>query len=189
MAVEHSEIVRDSADYAEILAEVFVETVQRYTADAMHCDYCGEEITRSLMECLQYVYLHGASPVREIACGLQVSVSAGSQLVDRLVKKGLVTRSENQADRRLTHVELTDSGRQIVEKMRESRSKWFESIMKNMPEEMRLAFLEGLEGFLKVSLADTENIDRACVKCGMEHVSFCVINKLKSKRADIRPAQ
>ncbi|MHB9036924.1 MAG: MarR family winged helix-turn-helix transcriptional regulator [Armatimonadota bacterium] len=187
MAVEHNGIVRDSAEYAEILAEVFVETVQKATADAMHCEYCGEDVTRALMECLQYVYLHGSSPIREIACGLQVSLSAGSQLVDRLVKKGLVTRSENQTDRRLTHIELTEDGRDAVRKMRQRRSDWFEAIVKCMSENKRLALLEGLESFLKVSLANTENIDRACAKCGMEHVSFCVINKLKTERAEIRP--
>jgi DNA-binding MarR family transcriptional regulator len=187
MTVEHSGIVRDSAEYAEILAEVFMETVQKANASAMQCEYCGEDITRALMECLQHVYIHGASPIREIAGGLQVSLSAGSQLVDRLVKKGLVTRSENQTDRRLTHIELTSAGRDVVKKMLERRSKWFETIMKSMPEQKRLALLEGLESFLKISLADTENIDRACVKCGMEHVSFCVINKLKNERAEACP--
>ncbi|MEN6357451.1 MAG: MarR family transcriptional regulator [Armatimonadota bacterium] len=182
MTAERNEINRDSAQYAEIIAEVFVETVQKAASDAMYCQHCGEEITRSLMECLQYVFLHGASPIRKIAIGLEVSLSAASQLVDRLVKKGLVTRSEDVTDRRLTSIELTDAGRGVVEGMRQRKSKWFETVIESMPEKKRLALLEGLESFLKASLADVQNIDRACVKCGMEHVSFCVINKLKAER-------
>jgi len=108
--------------------------------------------------------------------------------VDRLVKKDLVTRTETQEDRRFTCIELTDAGRQVVEDMRKRRSKWFTAIIDSLPKYQRCAFLEGLESFIKASLEDSQNIDRACVKCGMEHVSFCVINKLKSQR-DNRPQQ
>ena len=188
MSVEHGEIKRDSSEYAEILAEVFVEAVHKAASEAMVCEHCGDQITRSLMECLQYVYLHGPSSIREISSGLEVTLSAGSQLVDRLVKKDLVTRTETQEDRRFTCIELTDAGRQVVEDMRKRRSKWFTAIIDSLPKYQRCAFLEGLESFIKASLEDSQNIDRACVKCGMEHVSFCVINKLKSQR-DNRPQQ
>ncbi|MCE5198920.1 MAG: MarR family transcriptional regulator [Armatimonadota bacterium] len=186
MSLEQSGIVRDSTEYAEILAEAFVEVVQKAAKDAMCCEFASDEITPALMECLQYVYLHGASPIREIALGLEISVSAGSQLVDRLVKKDLVTRRENQEDRRLIVVELTDAGRELVKQMRKRRSSWFESVVNALPEPKRRALLEGLEGFLEVSLSREDKIDRACVKCGMEHVSFCVINKLKDERTSAR---
>ncbi len=188
-AVEHSHPVRDSAEYAEIIAEVFVEAVRKKATAAMCCDYESEEITPSLMECLQYVYLHGPSPVREIACGLEVSVSAASQLVDRLVRKGLTTRRENEEDRRLTSVELTETGAELVRQMRERRLRWFESVVNAMPESKRRSFLDGLEGFLKVALAGEENIDRACVRCGMVHVPFCVVNRIKSERSEVKRQQ
>jgi len=181
--VERNEVARDSAEYAEIIAEVFVETVVKATNSAMYCEYDQEEITPSLMHCLHYLYLHGPDSVRDIAAGLEISLSAASQLVDRLVKKGLVTRKENEDDRRLTSVELASAGSVLVEQMRERRSKWFESIIDQMPEAKRCALLDGLEGFLKVSLAHEVNIDRACVKCGMVHVPFCVVNKVKNERA------
>ena len=183
--MERAGLARDSSQYAEIIAEVFVETVGKSAREAMSCEHGHEEITPSLMECLQYVYLHGASPVRKIAWGLEVSLSAASQLVDRLVKKGLVTRRENESDRRLTEVELTSAGTQVVKQMRKRRSEWFALIVQSMPRSKRQALTEGLEGFLKVALANEENIDRACVRCG-EHAPFCVVNKIKSQRAKIR---
>lgn len=184
--MKQGEISRNSMEYAEIVADVFVETVQKAAREAMYFEYDGEEITPSLMECLQYVYLHGASPIRRIADGLEVSLSAGSQLVDRLYKKGLVTRHESESDRRLTEVELTDAGRGIVEQMRKRRSEWFASIVDAMPESRREAMLSGLEAFLKIALASEDNIDRACVRCGMEHVAFCVVNKVRSERTETR---
>jgi hypothetical protein len=68
--------------------------------------------------------------------------------------------------------------------MRKRRSAWFNAIVSAMPQADQECFLEGLESFLQVSLADEENLDRACVKCGMEHVSSCVISKIKIERAE-----
>lgn len=180
-AVELSDVSRDSAEYAEIVADIFVETVRK-SAGKLECGDQEIEITPALMECLQYVYLHGASPIREIANGLEVSLSAGSQLVERLVKKSLATRRDSEEDRRLTKVELTEAGREAVRQMRKRKSEWFDNILEAMPHSQRKAFREGLESFLGVALADGDNVDRACVRCGMEHVPFCVVNKVKSKR-------
>ena len=78
------QVSRDSSEYAEILAEIFIETMGKSTERQTCSD---ADITPALMECLQYVYLHGPSPVHQIASGLEMTISGASQLVDRLVKK------------------------------------------------------------------------------------------------------
>jgi MarR family transcriptional regulator, organic hydroperoxide resistance regulator len=180
-AVEGEHVSRDSAEYAEIVAEVFIETMRK-SAGRLTCADSDTDITPALMECLQYVYLHGASYIREIAGGLEISLSAASQLVERLVKKGMVTRSENEHDRRLTSVDLTEPGRDAVRQMRGRKSEWFDSIIQAMPQSQRRAFRDGLESFLKIALSGEDDVDRACVRCGMEHVAFCVVNKVMNKR-------
>lgn len=179
--MERGDVSRDSAEYAETLAEVFVEMMQKAGSKSALCED-DPEITPALMECLQYVYLHGASPIRQIADGLEISLSAASQLVDRLVRKSLVTRRENEQDRRLSDVELTREGESHVVAMRQRKSQWFDDILRGIPASHRKGFREGLESFLGVALASEENVDRACVKCGIEHAAFCVVNKVKSKR-------
>lgn len=175
-----SKVSRDSNEYAEILAEVLAETVRKSAGKAMGVECGSEEVTPALMECLQYVYLHGPSPIRQIAYGLEISLSAASQLVDRLVRKELATRRENQTDRRLTQVELTDTGRDAVRQMRQRKSEWFDSVLDSMPAERRRWLRDGLESFLEAALTGTSNPESACCKCGMEHVSFCVVNKVKN---------
>lgn len=175
---------RNSSEYAEMLADVFVETVRKAAVGAVHSEPGGEEITPSLMQCLQFVYLHGDSPVREIASGLGITLSAASQLVDKLVKRGLATRRESEDDRRLTRVGLTECGATVVRQARDRRSAWFESMLDAMPEPRRKALVEGMESFLRAALAREDNIDRACVKCGLEHNTFCVISKLKAERGE-----
>src|SRR5512140_1993868 len=95
-------VQRDSSDYLELLAEVFAEIVQR----GMESRYIGKtsdpEVTPALMQCLQYIYLHGPCSIGRIAEGLSVSVPASSQLVDRLAHRNLVSRQESDEDRRTT---------------------------------------------------------------------------------------
>jgi len=182
MRAQDGEISRDSTEYAEILAEIFVETLSKSADRALCCENEQEEITASLMECLQFVYLHGPSSIGEIAGGLEITLSAASQLVDRLVRKELTLRRENEVDRRQTSVELTAAGRRLVEDVRRRKSEWFASVLKAMPRAERASLREGLESFLKVALAQDEKVEQACVRCGMEHVPFCVVNKVRSER-------
>lgn len=183
--MERADTSRDSAEYAEMVAEVFVETMRKSLGKYAACT-CEAEVTPALTECLQYVYLHGPSPVRQIAAGLEISLSGASQLVDRLVKKSLATRRDDEQDRRLTTVELTAEGEEHVRATRQRKSEWFDSIFEGMPATQRKALREGLEGFLRVALADEDDVDRACVRCGIEHTASCIVSKVKSKRVSAR---
>lgn len=53
----------------------------------------------------------------------QVSLATQARTVDALVRSGLVVRAENAADRRAVRLEVTDRGRQIVEKARHLRAR------------------------------------------------------------------
>lgn len=55
--------------------------------------------------------------VHELADALTISAPAASGLVDRLAAKGLVTRVEDNADRRVRHVMITDAGRTMLSQM------------------------------------------------------------------------
>ncbi|NLN79268.1 MAG: MarR family transcriptional regulator [Armatimonadetes bacterium] len=180
IAVEQEMTSRDCNEYTEMVAEVFVDTIRK-SAIKSACPDPDGEITQALMECLQYVYLHGASPIRQIAAGLEISLSAASQLVDRLVKKNMVTRSQSKSDRRLTQVELTEAGQTAVREMRQRKTEWFDSILEAMSPSHRRALRDSLESFLALALETRDDADRACVRCGMGNVQSCIINKLKNK--------
>lgn len=168
---------KDSVEYLEILSGIFAELVRK-SASARESQN-SDDITPSLIQCLQHIYLHGPSSIRGIATGLSITFPAVSQLVDRLVKKGLVTREEGKEDRRFASVNLTDEGRATVLEARASRSKWLRDILDKMPGEKREALVDNLEEFIRIALETTGNIEEACVRCGIDHLAFCVVNKAK----------
>jgi len=68
---------------------------------------------------------HGRSAgVSEIGDKLGVTSAAASQAVDRLVQIGLIERTELPQDRRAKRLELSQKGRELIEKGIEARSSW-----------------------------------------------------------------
>jgi len=62
-----------------------------------------------------------------VAIYLGLSRPATSQLVDRLVRIGLVRRAEGTVDRRQRHVILTAKGRSLVDRVAAARAARFDS--------------------------------------------------------------
>jgi DNA-binding MarR family transcriptional regulator len=166
-------LARDSIEYLEILADVFAELVQKHEFQA------SDDITPSLLQCLQFIYLHGPTSIRKIAAGLSVTVPAASQLVDRLVVKELVTREHSKKDRRCANVGLTDEGKVMILNARSLRSKWIKAIVERMTEDHREVLVNSMEEFIRLALETHGCIDDACIRCGIDHLAFCVVSKAR----------
>jgi DNA-binding MarR family transcriptional regulator len=59
--------------------------------------------------------------IKDIADGLGLSFPATSRAVDGLLKKGLITRTEAEHDRRIKQIALTPAGREITRQLFELR--------------------------------------------------------------------
>ena len=167
---------RESVEYAEVLSEVFVAFVERSLGRGAADTEGG--LTQALGDCLHFVYLHGVCSVGRIAQGLGVSEPAASQLVDRLLRRGLVKRGEDERDRRLTRISLTETGMSAASRNKAARQKAFARTFDRMDVGIRRSFVLGLESFLAVALGDEEEIEKFCARCGIDHVAFCVVNRI-----------
>ena len=169
-------VERNSTDYLELLAEVFAEIVGK-GIENRRAKTADGEVTPALMQCLQYIYQHGPCSIGRIADGLSISVPGSSQLVDRLSHRDLVTRHESEDDRRLTRVDLTEAGRDAVRRARSERDRWFLELCDKLSEEKRRALVDSLEEFIFLALTTEQDVEQACVKCGIDHLAFCVLNR------------
>ena len=64
----------------------------------------------------------GDSTLSEIADLMRMSAPSISQMIDRLVEIDLVSRSEDQADRRRKRIAVTPKGQRLLERLYEARS-------------------------------------------------------------------
>ena len=80
-------------------------------------------ISNSQMDVLLIIFFHGYQSVKGLAEKLHVTSSAASQLVNILVKDGLLMRAEDEIDRRIIRLELTKKADHMLEEEKKIRMK------------------------------------------------------------------
>jgi uncharacterized protein YjbI with pentapeptide repeats len=86
---------------------------------------------------LHILMFEGAMAVSALTDKLELSVSAVSHLVQRLVEAGLVKRAEHESDRRQKVVSLSDAGRRLVEELMKARLNEFRASVEHVKPELR----------------------------------------------------
>ena len=166
---------KNSATYTEHVLALFTEALHETMTDRP-LRGLNPGITPALAQGLQFVYQHGVCSVGDVAHGLAMTLSAASQLVDRLVKKEWVTKSDNRQDRRLSEIRLTDEGRNLVEQIRARRVDGMSRILSRMDPERRRTLVKNLEGFIAAGIEDPRTALSRCSHCGTDHHPECVVN-------------
>ncbi|HQV33040.1 MAG TPA: MarR family transcriptional regulator [Calditrichia bacterium] len=93
----------------------------------------------SVSQCytLQTLFQHGAMNMNDLADKMYLSVSTLTRVVDQLVQKGYVLRTEGAEDRRVRCITLTPDGRGIFEKCWGSVRRSEETILAQFEPEIR----------------------------------------------------
>jgi|SRR5581483_4429355 len=130
---------------------------------------------------INFIYHHPGASVGDLAKGLNTSSPAATQIADRMVKKGWLTRKEHEKDRRLASLNLTDASLDILQRARQEKRRPLEEILESLPEEARQSLFKGLSSFIFKALKDEGSADRICDHCWMEHFGDCLINQVHVK--------
>ena len=87
----------------------------------------------------------GPMPSSALASGLGVTLPTVTSVIDRLVAKELVERTDDAADRRRVIVGLTAAGREIVERIQQGRRARLSRAIDALDERELVALITGLE--------------------------------------------
>ncbi len=93
---------------------------------------------------LRHLTRHGSRSVSELAKADRVTTQAISLRIAPLAAAGLVTRRTDPADARRTLVDVTDRGRQTVERAQQSAHAALEAAVKNLTRPERAALVSAL---------------------------------------------
>lgn len=105
------------------------------------------DITVEQFHVLRYVR-RGTESISELATAKSISRPAISQAVDVLVKKGLLTRSQNLRDRRFVELSLTEEGSALLDAVYQDTRIWMKDQM-NLLTEGELKVVINAMGILK----------------------------------------
>src|SRR5881409_961040 len=102
---------------------------------------------------------HPGSHMGDVAKAFGVTLPAVTHIVDRLEEKGLVTRGDHPADRRVYVLDLTRAGKALVEELEAIRRRGMERVLARMAADDRRRVLTGLEAL--VDAAESASSDDA----------------------------
>ncbi len=90
------------------------------------------DVTLPQLKSLFFISHHGTTNLSTLAAALRVTPTNVTGIVDRLVKQGLVSRTENPEDRRMLLLRATDKGEELLNKLRERRWGYISGVLAGM---------------------------------------------------------
>src|SRR5580765_3698124 len=130
------------------LANLIEETmshIHRRSADDTLAVMNEVGLTMAQMVALHLLTHLGPVSVSSIAACLKLSPPATSHLVDRMVVAGLVGRTEDPVDRRHKRIEITSTGRDLIEGTNERRTREFTRVLSSLTGDAQAQFGRALE--------------------------------------------
>jgi DNA-binding MarR family transcriptional regulator len=130
----------------------FVQTIRQFMDMAMHRAlherfHFAKSLGLSMQQLSVLIQLHfrGACGMSEVSERFEITPAAASQLVDKLVQSGLIRREEDPHDRRAKCLNLTDKGKQLLQRNFEERYRWVDKLAETLTAEERAKITESLE--------------------------------------------
>ena len=106
------------------------------------------ELSFSQMKALHHMHDASDLSVKELGEKLGLSLAAMSRAAEELVQRGLLDRSEDPQDRRIKRLRLTQSGGELVQRMREVRMAGFEQFVASLSPKEQALLAKALEPIL-----------------------------------------
>lgn len=139
-------------------------------------DLTAGQVTPVQLEALSFIDRHREPSVKALAEGLRTSIPSATRLVDRLVRKALVSRRESEVDRRLVELNLTEAGRTMLHQLRRERVARLQHALDTFDAREREVFIQYMDRFLLAMLRDARMAAECCRHCGADHDGACVVN-------------
>jgi len=123
----------------------FITTLMKSTQGGVY-EIAGElELTLSQLRAL-FVLAYGdhAPALSELAGQIGLSVPATGRAVDGLVRSGLVSRREDEVDRRVKRLALTHGGEELLARMGAARREGLRQFAERLDDDARAALAHAL---------------------------------------------
>ena len=102
------------------------------------------------LKSLFFISNRGATSLSKLAAALRVTPTNTTGIVDRLLKRGLITRTENPDDRRVLLLRTTPLGDELIAELRQKRKERMAELFNRLSEEEAKYMAEALKIMVRV---------------------------------------
>jgi DNA-binding MarR family transcriptional regulator len=144
-------LVRRSESVDE-LVELLRETVVRLqpSSEEISAAWSTTQITMQQLRVMTILYHEGPTRVSDLARRLDVSTPTITGILDRLVRQRLSYRMSDPRDRRVVLNNLTQDGRDLVERLMPAHGDQAEKALERLSVDERIGLRESLRALLRV---------------------------------------
>jgi DNA-binding MarR family transcriptional regulator len=111
----------------------------------------AEDTTIAQYRALVVLASRGPQRMVDLAAVLAVTPSTAGRMCDRLVRKGLIRRQRDRADRRVVQVSITPAGKQVVDQATARRRELIAGILAKLPPRQQPAIANALQAFARAA--------------------------------------
>jgi DNA-binding MarR family transcriptional regulator len=111
----------------------------------------AEDTTIAQYRALVVLASRGPQRMVDLAAALGVTPSTAGRMCDRLVRKGLIRRHRDRADRRAVQVSITAAGKQVVDQATARRRELIAGILAKLPARQQPAIANALQAFARAA--------------------------------------
>jgi DNA-binding MarR family transcriptional regulator len=117
-------------------------------------------LTLTQAKAVSLLYHHGDHTVSEVASGLGISLPSASELIDRLVERGLVERTQDPSDRRRFIIGLTPKSLEVATRIHDLRREQVRDALSRLPKSEWPVFVKSLRVLADALNASCGDSDR-----------------------------
>jgi DNA-binding MarR family transcriptional regulator len=118
--------------------------------EAMVREEIGEQLTTDQLYILRYINQKQKVTSTELADVFCVQKSAITAMIARLAEKGLISRTQDSADRRIIYLTLTEEGKELFHKLQDRVFKITNSFISKFDAEEINHFIQTYEKLAKI---------------------------------------
>jgi DNA-binding MarR family transcriptional regulator len=144
-------------------AHVFASAVTDIIEQRLLEEAAEGQVTASQMKLLKLVAMTDSYTLGDVASFLRVSNAAASKAVDRLVRRDLLRRIQDQNDRRVMRLHLTRASRRLLAAYENARRRKLQSIFVQFPPEELRGASELLDRLSADIVDHTSNPEERCL--------------------------
>jgi len=132
-----------SKQFSDVLSEWVGVFMRRSMRDFMQ-SMKNSGLSMPQLSTLMRLYYQNSCGVSEVGSQLGVTNAAASQMIERLVRQGLLERAEHPDDRRAKQLKLTPKGRMLISKTIEARRRWMEALTTALTRDQQATIITAL---------------------------------------------
>jgi DNA-binding MarR family transcriptional regulator len=133
----------DDVAFVEESVELLPQ-IGRLVFSAIATDPAMGALTLTQAKAVSLLYHHGDQTVSEMATGLGISLPSASELIDRLVERGLVERTPDIVDRRRFIICLTPKSLEVATRIHDLRREQVRDALSRLPRSEWPVFVKSL---------------------------------------------